>query len=88
MALSMNFVLPTDQNSHPVHDPLSMFKISDQDQSNDIKYYGFLGADGSAYIQKWNTLTDTFRYFFTKNDFVTAWNARISQPYDYFSVIF
>lgn len=86
MAL-LNYTAPKDRNNVTVADPLAMYKISDQEQGT-INYYGFLGHDGSWYVQKWNTTTDTFRYCAGKGGYLSNWTNRVNLAYEYFDVIF
>lgn len=85
-------ILPVDLNGRIVHDPLSMYKISDEpteaDAALDPAYYGFLDADGGWYIHKRSVSAGTSRYCRGADEYATAWTNRASLGYDYFSVIF
>lgn len=87
---TLDITLPRERNSTPVHDPLSMYKISDRDYGNDPQYEGFLAHNESFYIMKWNLAGDTFRYYAGKGlaDYLSKWADRASLPYDHFSDIF
>lgn len=85
---NLSLLLPRDGNSQPVHDPLSMYKISDQDALSDPQYFGFLAHDSAYYVQKWDVAGQSFRYYAGKGDYLTAWANRASLAYDYFDDIF
>lgn len=64
------------------------YMVSDTDDSGDVKYYGFLTADGKWYIYCWNTLLGTHRYFRGDDGYTTNWDDRVNLSYDYWDVIF
>lgn len=73
-------------------DSLDEYKISDIDDADPTKYYGFLKKDGGYYILEEDTVAKTYRYYKGSSGYdiaVTgAWATRVSQTYDYFNVIF
>lgn len=64
---------------------LDNYAVSDLDESSDPKYYGFLDEDGKWYIMM--NSSNHFRYESgqTLVTYQTAWAARASQIYSYFS---
>lgn len=86
--MAFETTLKRDNNHNPLHDPLSQFKISDQDVSGDPMYYGYLAHDGGWYIMKQSVADNQFRYATGKAGYATAWSNRASLGYDYFSIIF
>ncbi len=73
---------------YPEMQILASYAISDQDESGDPKYYGFLSSDGHWYIMEENAANNTFRYCNgTPGGYAAAWTARASETYSYFSAI-
>jgi len=85
---NLNMNLPQERNSIPVHDPLSMYKISEEDGNADPQYFGFLAWNGAFYVQKRNIAAGTNRYYAGKGDYTDKWTNRASLSYDYFDLIF
>lgn len=79
--------LPTDQAGNALPDPLSAYKISDQDTVADPVYYGYVAADGAWYIMK-QISVNSFRYTAGGSNYGTAWSSRASLGYDYFDRVF
>lgn len=79
---------PLDRIGNSVHDPLSMYKISDEDIAGDPLYYGFLDVNGAWYILKSSPSASSYRYARGDTGYVAAWADRVSLGYDYFDIIF
>lgn len=71
-----------------IGDALDNYKVSDVDDIDTTKYYGFLKKDGGWYIMREDTVAKTFRYVKGDAAYTTAWTARASQTYNYFNIIF
>ena len=67
---------------------VSVFQLSDQDETTTKKYYGFVNAEGGWVIQRWDTAVDQFRWSGGRNNFTTAWTNRASLSYDYYYALF
>lgn len=80
--------LPTDKAGNALPDPLSAYKVSDNDDATDPQYCGYLAADGAWCIMKTNIAARSFRYAAGRSGYTTAWANRASLAYDYFDVIF
>ena len=80
--------LPTDQAGNALHDPLSAYKIADQDVAADPQYYGFTAADGAWYILCQLVASNAFRYAAGGSGYRQAWLNRGSLGYDYFDKTF
>lgn len=67
------------------------FEISDQDESGDPSYYGYLSVDGSWIIQEVNTALGTYRYAMGISGYKTAgtgaWATRAALTYYYFNEV-
>ena len=72
--------------------PLDGYNISDIDDGNAIRYYGFVNKDGAWYVLQENTSNNTIRYATGVNNYSTAitgaWITRASQTYGIFNDIF
>lgn len=93
MTNSVPVVIASNQSSVPVttgltDDPLTKYKISDNDSTSDPKYYGFIAIDGSWYIMKETTSAGTYRYAKGASSYTTNWTGRAGLTYDYFDVVF
>lgn len=53
-----------------------------------VTYWGFLNRFGDYYIMEQNTAAGTWRYFYGRGSYTTAWSQRESLDYDYFDAIF
>jgi hypothetical protein len=71
------------------NDPLLGFKISDRASDEDFNFFGYLRADGQFYILREEIAEGKYRYFKGgPGGYVTAWEQRADQNYDYFDLIF
>jgi len=67
-------------------DDLINYNISDLDEANDTKYYGFVDKAGNWYIQQ--LTSTTARYISGSADYVSNWENRDGLTYDYYFNIF
>ena len=63
--------------------PTDAYRISDEDSSGTVKYYGYLKAGGAWYIQRVDE-AGTYRYAAGSSGYAAAWTARASKTYDAF----
>ena len=66
------------------------FEISDEDNTNAVKYYGYLAYNGSWLIMQWDTNNGTYRYAAGKAAtlaYATAWTGRGGLTYGYYSAL-
>lgn len=63
------------------------FHISDQDESSDPKYYGYLNNEGGWLIMQANESAGTFRYVIGKGDYATKWASKATLTYKYFNAL-
>lgn len=91
MTTPLDIVLLRDRNDHPLQDPFSSYKISDQDSNDNpmLQYFGYLAHNGSWYIQKWNLTDQSFRYASGISGYSTAWgNRKLTLPFYTYESIF
>jgi hypothetical protein len=88
--MAFEITLIKDRNSHPVQDPFSPYKISDQDSvaTPDLQFFGYLSHTGDYYLQKWNLTDETFRYYVGSGDYSAQWANRRSLGFDTFDKLF
>ena len=69
---------------------LEQYSISDQDETTDTKYYGFLRTDGAWYILKIDESVSvpTYRYKRGSVDYISEWSNRSTLTYDYLNEVF
>jgi len=68
--------------------PLGKYRVSDEDTTGTISYFGFLAVDGSWYIHRrvFTDQSDTYsRYAEGRSGYRAAWTARATQTYKYFN---
>lgn len=69
--------------------PLSGYKVSDEDGSSPA-YYGYINSAGGWYIIKATTAGSviSYRYAAGASDYTTNWTGRTGLTYNYFNVEF
>lgn len=69
-----------------VSKPTDLYKITDIDDVNPVKYYGFTDVLGGWYILKedLSVTPNTYRYAVGSSDYPNSWTNRATQSYDYF----
>lgn len=60
------------------------FMGSDQDESSDPSYYGFVDKSGAWYIMSRNLSLGQFRYAGGLSGYILAWSQRDTLTYDYY----
>lgn len=68
--------------------PSSNYRVSEIDDSGIVAYYGFIGPDGSWFIMRQDSDTNSFRYTRGSSDFPGNWKNRENLVYDYYHKIF
>jgi hypothetical protein len=63
------------------------YALSDVDEANDTKYYGYLSANSSWIIRKVVESTGTVRYVGGHDDYTTNFTGRAGLSYDYYDQI-
>lgn len=69
-------------------DALGHYHPSDEDESGDPRYYGFLDKDGNWYIMEHNVGNGTYRYASGSSNYSTNWTGKAGLSYNYFSTEF
>ena len=63
------------------------YQISDGDDTGAVKYYGFLQTNGTWYIMKNDTGSNSYRYAKGDSGYTTAWTDRAGLTYVYFNAL-
>jgi hypothetical protein len=65
------------------------YTASDEDSTEEIKYYGFISPIGSWFIMKEETVDSvvTFRYAAGKQNYSTNWTGRVGLSYGYYNEV-
>lgn len=63
------------------------YAVSDVDEENDTKYYGYLAADSSWIIEKIIATAGTVRYIGGHDDYASNYTGRAGLTYDYYDQI-
>jgi len=79
----------TDNNFiyHKIGGNEVIFEISDEDESGNPLYYGYLSENGSWIIQQHNTTTGAYRYKMGQSDYATNWTGRGGLSYVYYNAL-
>ena len=63
------------------------YAVSDVDELNDTKYYGYLSAESSWIIEKIIATDGTVRYVSGHDNYATNYTGRAGLTYDYYDQI-
>ena len=69
-------------------DALDNYQPSDETNTGEVDYYGFLDRNGNWYIQQYDYNNGTIRYIRGSSDYTTNWTNRESLTYRYYNQVF